>query len=72
MALQRLVELTLGDVGKDLVLSFIRCAVGDPEEGRKKRRQARLEPGGVCGDERVFAEDRKHLANVAPGGERRL
>lgn len=38
VALQRLVELTLGDVGKDLVLSFICCAVGDPEDGggRKK------------------------------------
>lgn len=34
VALQRLAELTLGDVGKDLVLSFICCAVGDPEEGR--------------------------------------
>lgn len=33
MALQRLVELTLGDVGKYLVLSFICRAVGDPEDG---------------------------------------
>lgn len=42
VALQRLVELTLGDVGKDLVLSFIRCAVGDPEEGRKKKTTSTL------------------------------
>lgn len=33
MALQRLVELALGDVGKDLVLSFICRAVGDPGDG---------------------------------------
>lgn len=32
VALERLVERTLGDVGEDLVLSFICGAVGDPEQ----------------------------------------
>lgn len=42
MALQGLVELTLGDVREDLILSFIRCAVRDSgreEEEEKKNQQ---------------------------------
>lgn len=41
VALQGLVELTLGDVREDLILSFIRCAVRDSgreEEGEKKKK----------------------------------
>lgn len=70
MTLQRLVERTLRDVGKDLVLSFICCAVGDPGDGgggEERRAAARLEP-----QLKMLAEERKHLANLAPGGQRHL
>lgn len=37
MALQSFTELTLWDVGKDFILSFISCAVGDSTEKKTKQ-----------------------------------
>lgn len=37
MALQSFIELALGDVGEDLILSFVCCAVRYSAEERNKR-----------------------------------
>lgn len=47
MALQRLIELTLGDVSEDLVLSFICRAVRDSGGKKRKRRKKRTNTANI-------------------------